>query len=333
MVLALALLAAQDAAAAEYIESWSYDFPDDEELAGDGGWISGYEDDNWYGQVSDNTGYSYACPLTDDNGGSFGSRDAADNWFVNEDVDWNDALLTSNFYVTDDDAIGLVFRFQDRQNYYLFLLTNDASPVEGAGGMALIKVSSGEAEILDTIDRGYDQGVVGTLGISVNDNTITAWYSDEYSGPNAFDYADDVLSADDPDPFGPGLAGFYSYDVGYDGGRTLDAYIGEPFVYQVDDDEDGIIDDDDNCEFEANEDQADEDGDGIGDVCDDDFGTDPGDDTGDGGDDTGDGDGDVDISDIDGGDVKLGTGCSAVSGGGWLGLLVGLVALGGRRRS
>ncbi len=46
---------------------------------------------------------------------------------------------------------------------------------------------------------------------------------------------------------------------------------GEGDVCDPDDDNDGILDIDDNCPFTANADQADFDGDGIGDVCDDDI--------------------------------------------------------------
>ncbi|MFT4974386.1 MAG: MYXO-CTERM domain-containing protein [Myxococcota bacterium] len=329
------LLTVQNADAVDYIESWSYDFPDGEELDGQDGWASGYDEDPWYGYVSDSSGYSYACPLTDENGGSFGSGDAADNWFVYEDADWNDSVFTSNFYVTDEDAFGLIFRFQDRENYYLFLLTNDATPVETDGGMALIKVTDGRAEVLDSARSGFDEGALGAIAIEVNDNEITAWYSSEYTGPDVFDSAEVVLSADDPDPFGPGLAGYYAYDVGYPGYGQLDAYIGEPTIYLTDDDEDGVTDDLDNCEFEPNADQADTDGDDIGDVCDETPGTE---DTG-GGDtndtnDTNTDDTDIDLSQIEEGDVKLGGGCATVAGGGgWALLLVGLLASGRRRRS
>jgi hypothetical protein len=43
-----------------------------------------------------------------------------------------------------------------------------------------------------------------------------------------------------------------------------------------DDDDDGIPDDSDNCEFTANEDQADSDDDGVGDACTEGFGDDSG---------------------------------------------------------
>ena len=56
----------------------------------------------------------------------------------------------------------------------------------------------------------------------------------------------------------------------------------------IDEDDDGVIDDEDNCEEDANPDQADDDGDGTGDACDPDFGDDTGGDSGDTGGDSGD---------------------------------------------
>lgn len=348
MTLSISLLIGiQAASAADYFEAWTYNFDDEETIDGRDSWVSGYGEDEWYGVVSDNTGYAYACPLTDDNGGSFGSRDAADNWLVYEGADWNDALFTSNFYVTDDDTVGLVFRFQDRENYYLFMMTTNSSPVD-AEGMVLIKIEDGRPSILDRSDRTYEEGTVGAIAISVNDDEINVWYSDDYEGPNVHEYADEVLSADDPDPFGPGYAGYYAYDMGGSSFGTFAAYLGEPTIFTIDDDEDGIIDDEDNCEFESNPDQLDSDDDGIGDVCDDTPGDDtedPGDtndpgNNGGGGDDSGNNGGNgsddtgVDLSEIESGDVKLGTSCATVVGGaGWAGLLIGLLAAGRRRRS
>ena len=136
----------------------------------------------------------------------------------------------------------------------------------------------------------------------------------------------DTVGADS-DGLGGGSGGYYAYDVGGNDG----AFFGNTVVYAFDDDGDGVIDDEDNCEFVENEDQADGDGDGIGSACDDD---EPGDDTGI----PGDGDGGVDTGGADGngldaGDAKLtACGCDASGGVATGGLLLGILGLVRRRR-
>ena len=77
------------------------------------------------------------------------------------------------------------------------------------------------------------------------------------------------LEAED-DGFTPdGDIGYYAYDAGgwsYYG--ETETFFGNMTVYLMDDDEDGVADDSDNCEFEANPSQEDSDDDGIGDACD-----------------------------------------------------------------
>ena len=353
MITALTLLVAvsSDAAALDYIESWSYDFDDGQEIGGQNGWINGYDEDPWEGLVSNATGYSYARSLTDDNVDN--DRGAINNWLVYEDADWNDAAFLSLFFNYDDDAGGLIFRFQDGDNYYMLLTSRGSAPFGlETPGTALVKVSDGEAELLDVADgEAFSEQDLSAILIQVNDGEISAsfWsgvfelYDVDNPGQILQEEPAFTLSAQDPDPLGPGFVGYYAYDSGEDGGfNSTDILFGEPTVFSIDDDEDGIADDDDNCEFEPNPDQADADGDGEGDVCDDTPGTGGGDDTGGGGggDDTGPGggggggdDSGVDISQIDQGDITLGTGCSALGVRGGVGaLLLALGLLGWRRR-
>ena len=66
----------------------------------------------------------------------------------------------------------------------------------------------------------------------------------------------------DADPLGPGLAGVYAYSCG-------DCTVSSAELVWIDEDDDGVPDDVDNCERVVNGDQEDLDGDGVGDACDD----------------------------------------------------------------
>ncbi|MDG1479815.1 MAG: hypothetical protein P8R54_09495 [Myxococcota bacterium] len=333
-----ALMIILSASAQDYIEGWYYDdYPDEEAVDGYQAWVSGYSGDEWYGYQDGEIPLVYS--LSDDNGGSFGSGDAADNWLVYEDASWNDAMFKTVFYSEDDDALGLVFHFQDDENYYMFLMSQDSTPVSVGSDsfMALVKVEDGDATVLESEREDYRLDSLNTIAIEYNDGTITVsyWEDDDSDG------SPDVSFSAEDDSFEGGALGFYSYDCGYEGGwSNSNLAFGAAEVLAIDDDEDGVIDDDDNCEFVENSDQADEDGDGIGDLCDDDYSSDNGgggDNNGGGGDNNNGGGG----SDTGGaenelnsdGEVKLGGSCSVVAApAGLLAALLPLLVVFRRRR-
>ena len=321
-----AMMIILSASAQDYVEGWYYDdYPNDEYVSGYSSWQTGYDEDPWYG--SQEYDIPLVFSLTDENGGSFGSGDAIDNWLVYEDADWNDALFRTSFYSEDDDTLGLVFHFQDDENYYMFLMSRDSSPVNVGSDnyMAIVKVEDGDATVLESEREAYSSNEFHDIAIQYNDGELTVMYWEE-----AFDEGspDLTLSTKDNTFEGGGALGFYGYDNGYDGGwSNTNLAFGPITVLAVDDDGDGVIDDEDNCEFTANEDQADADGDGLGDVCDEDFEADGGDTGVDGGSDTG------ALSLEDGGDIKLGGSCSAVSAPAGLAVfLLSLVAIFRRRQ-
>ncbi|HCH64780.1 MAG: hypothetical protein CL927_18425, partial [Deltaproteobacteria bacterium] len=115
-MLLLSVLALQAQAAS--VSVWTNaDFPDQTELSGRDQWKSGYDSDPWYGLVSEDYG-SFAVPLTDDNGGSFGAGEAADNWFVNEDAVTEQGWMTAVAYSEDDDTVGVVLNLSAADTYY-----------------------------------------------------------------------------------------------------------------------------------------------------------------------------------------------------------------------
>ncbi|MFT5679138.1 MAG: hypothetical protein ACI8RZ_000042 [Myxococcota bacterium] len=333
-----ALMIILSASAQDYVEGWYYDdYPDEEYVDGVDGWVSGYEGDPWYGSQQGEIPLVYST--SDDNGGSFGSGDAIDNWLIYEDANWNDARFQTVFLSEDDDALGLVFHFQDDENYYMFLMSQDSTPVEVNSNtfMALVKVEDGEATVLESESEEYEIDSLNRIAIEYNDGVITVSYWDDADDDGS---ADVSFSAED-DSFEGGAMGFYSYDCGYEGSwSNSNLAFGAAEILAIDDDSDGVIDDDDNCEFVENADQADEDDDGIGNLCDDDFddgsGSGNGNGNGNGNGDI-DGDGNTDTTgeyDLDDeGDIKLGGSCSVVAApAGLLAALLPLLVVFRRRR-
>ena len=315
---------------------WSNpDFPDQVELDGRDQWVSGYGSDPWYGLESDDFG-TFALPLTDDNGGSFGSGDAYDNWLVNEDAVTGQGWMTAVAYSEDDDTVGVVINLSSADTYYGLAvvggaglapdgLTYGLNPFGYTSGplIVLYKVDNGTLTILDEVrSSGFPQGDFFKLGVGVNGRQVWGRYWS--SADDAFGDGT-VLVATDSTPLPEGASGFYAFDSGYGDSFQVTAF-GTMDLYAYDDDADGVIDDEDNCETVANPDQADRDGDGIGAACDSDEGTaddgggdDGGGDGGDGGSDDGGDGGDGGSDDgggSDGGGEDGGDGDDAGSDGG-----------------
>ena len=247
-------------ARAGQVQAWTYpEFAHDDPVSGTDGWRSGYDLDDWLGY--DTNDGSFVFPETDDNGGGFGDGGPMDNWLVNDAADVGDGLLEAWFHSPDDDPIGLVISFDDG-SYYLFLLCGAPEgrdpdcPLAQDPFSAIVRVEGGEWEILAEADETFQQGDLGFLTFSINDGVVEATYEDIGL----------ALSVQDSSSARVNGVGFWAYDAG--GADSSWVGFGEPVLSAYDDDDDGVIDDLDNCEFDANTDQADGDGDTIGDVCD-----------------------------------------------------------------
>ena len=284
---------------ADPVQTWEYDdWIRNESMQGRDGWRGGYDEDEWYGNQTE-SGKRYVWSNTDDGtNGSWGSGDGIDNWLVNQDYEFNDGAILADFNTSDDDGMGIVFRFQNSRNFYLFLMVGEVSgggsegtnPLGGSTiSSMLIKIENGNATVLDEASDSYLDDGWRWAYLSVNDDQIDAYYWDELESDGSLGEPDISLSAIDPSPHEDGNIGVYAYNCGSDGDTY--AVFGTVYGLEHDDDNDGVLDDDDNCEFVANAGQADTDGDGEGDACDETPGTeDTGDSSGDdpGGDDDGD---------------------------------------------
>lgn len=331
---ALLTALALPALAQDVVDVWTYtEYPVGESLHGQDGWSSGYLDDDWYGYQGQQQ--RYALPATDDNGGTWGDGGPHDNWFVNEDAEVGDGILISSVYSEDDDTIGLVLRWQDPENYLLFLMTgtgqrDGSGPIGDGVFAALVEIRDGEATVLDQVEDSYDRYALHAVAVGANDDQVFAllWADTDTDDDPVIE-----LSASGVEDFGIGLGGFYAYDAGYDGGgNNTNVFFGGVGVVAYDTDEDGVIDDEDNCEDVSNADQADLDGDGIGSACDDDEGAeDDGGGTGGGGD-VGGGDGGADTAGDKDLEITACAGCNGAGGAAGGVLAIGLAALATRRR-
>lgn len=238
-------------------------------LIGDGtdGWQSGFALDPWYGS----TNGRYASPATDFNtedypGGAsaYGGGGASDNWLLRgEEV--GQGSVTALVFSEDDDTLGLVFAHNQRSSFYLLGWSADSAPppleiIEGntAGGeLFLIRVAEGVPQLTERVPVDFSMAAWNSLTLSVDNGRVRGTINE-------------ILYIDwlDPNPLPAGQAGLYAYDAGWEGSYgATNVFFDLVTVYWTDEDDDGVGDDSDNCEFIVNPDQTDGDGDGVGDAC------------------------------------------------------------------
>jgi len=254
------------------IEAWEItDFGNSGEMTGNSGWRAGYGDDPWYAYQGD------AFSLTDDsvsqsNFRGYGNGDSTDNWLIRGDA-IAQVSVEGVWSSQDDDAIGIVTNHNGKDSFYLLAYSEHSSPppvyyTNDRAELMLIRVEGGEPEVLNRVRSEYAGGS-NTLSLSIDDGILTASLND-----------DTFFVVEDPNPLGAGQTGLYAYNSGDDGGyNTTYCWFSEIRTSYVDEDDDGVADDTDNCEEIANPDQADWNDNGIGDACGDERPEDTGGDT------------------------------------------------------
>jgi predicted outer membrane repeat protein len=80
-------------------------------------------------------------------------------------LSWTDYEMTLTMKSDDDDAMGVMFRYQDQNNYYRFawLRQNHGQPV---GRMQLSRIQNGVCTVLHHVDSPYTTGVTYNIKIS-----------------------------------------------------------------------------------------------------------------------------------------------------------------------
>jgi len=282
-----------------HAETWQTVFEDGfnqnyDEFSGKAGWVSNYCDDPWTTQggpgvasitddgcdggfCSCDYGLSFAC-------GPFPSQanssEAVDNILHAGDTNWTDYRYKVSFRNSDNDSMGVVFRYKDTKNFYLVYFTLESAPPNNGTscgfndyiGARLIRVESnspfspnGTSTVLAQSDVVYQQGAIHGLRVDVIGENIKVWLDETL----VFD-VDDGSHAN-------GKIGLFTFDNGMDGcdddGNKCwfdDVVVAIPVdePAPVDTDQDGVPDVDDNCPELANAGQEDADQDTVGDACD-----------------------------------------------------------------
>ena len=217
-------------ASAQTAVVWSDDFEaySASAMSGVSGWSGGYAADPWAADVG---GTLYA--VTDLAGGVWGpgedgeDGEPIDNHLVQDAWVWSDFTVDTEIATVDDDAIGLVFRYEDPSNFYLVFLTlndgpgiDDGDPfVTGLVGTRLYRVQAGIAAPIGGAPTSFalGAGVRNLLRVEAVGPTITVWNDLDYDG--SFGAGEDVISVDDP-TFTQGKVGLYCYNSGSLNGDT-----------------------------------------------------------------------------------------------------------------
>ena len=270
-LLAIALL--PTLATAGTVEDWSEDFNgfNSSSLKGRDNWTGGWTGDDWY--VSN--GWLNSTIDSASLGSTFGNNQSADNHIVKSDLSYDDLRFDLSFYSRDNDTVGVVFRYTDHKNYYLWQISRNAM-ARGNGngtinngdyrGWQLLRINNGSVTVLAS-DLGngssrYDQNQWHNVSIEAKGASIKVWFDENRNGS----YAGNEFLVDitDSSPLPAGSLGVMQYSNGSGDGVSFDDFV----VSLFDTDDDLIVDRDDNCPLVANAGQADLDGDDIGDDCD-----------------------------------------------------------------
>lgn len=241
------------------IELWTdSSFGQDGEMAGHGGWDNGYSDDPWYSY--DNRAFSMTDDRVRGEFGGYGEGTAADNWLIRgEDV--GQGVVRIEWGSEDDDAVGLVSNHNGNDTFYMLIYSEHSVPpplseTDDRPELILYRIENGNGQVLKRVRSDYATSR-NYLSLEVDDGVLTASLN-----------GDTFFAVEDDNPLPAGQAGMYAYNSGEDGGNSSSyCWVSSIEVSYVDEDDDGIPDDTDNCENVSNPGQADWNDNGIGDAC------------------------------------------------------------------
>lgn len=241
------------------VEAWvDTDFGQEGYLAGNNGWTNGYSDDRWYSY--EGSAYSMTDDRYSGNFDAYGQDTAADNWMIRgEEV--GQGVVRIEWSSDDDDAIGLVSNHDGDDSFYMLVYSEDSVPpplyeTDDRPELILYRVEGGDAKVMKRVRSAYARST-NDLSLEIDDGVLTATLNE-----------DTFFAVEDTMPLPAGQGGMYAYNSGEDGGNSSSyCWVRSIEVSYVDEDDDGVPDDTDNCEDVSNPGQADWNDNGIGDAC------------------------------------------------------------------
>ncbi len=87
-------------------------------------------------------------------------------------VSWQNYTVSADMTTTDDDFMGLVFRYQDSDNYYYFYMSSQQSLY------SLLKVVNGTTTVIASETGGYTSGETYRVEVAIQGNSIKVYVDD-----------------------------------------------------------------------------------------------------------------------------------------------------------
>lgn len=217
----------------------------------------------------------------DDNGSSSGStyaftRDSSGNWSQQAKLLPSDgsALENFGFSVSISGNTGLIGARNDSPGGSAYIFSRDSSGTWTEQAKLLPSDIASSDFFGNSVSLSGDTAAVGSWGDDDSGNSSGSAYVFTHDGSGNWTEEAKLLASDANAGDGFGFSVSVSADTAIIGSWAdddLGSQSGSSYVFDLsgsDSDGDGILDPSDNCVDDANADQADNDSDGIGDVCD-----------------------------------------------------------------
>ena len=199
-------------------------------LVSNSDWERSYCSDNWRtdlnGGVTANRddgceGCDCDFLVLTEGGDSCVNSDPFDNHIQTGNKYWQNYRFNTKFKNADDDAMGVVFRYHDSANFYLFVLSRHMMPDPDTGcnevfkGARLVRIAAGEAQILEESPATtYQEGQVHRIQVTAQKHHIRIDFDKDGDGEFSSDEVFYDKDDDAPEALLAGRIGLFAYDNG-----------------------------------------------------------------------------------------------------------------------
>ena len=229
LVWALLLLSAEPASAVVVVQdSFNSDYSN--LVAADDNWTGSYCNDGWATNVNGGV-----MAMTDDgceqcgcnfavynaNGNNCVQSDPFDNHIQTGDPLWQNYQISVHMKNVDDDAMGVIFRYQRTDHFYLFLVSRDQMPTQQGcsstfAGARLIRITpeGGYTVLHESVDFPHQLGVEHDIRILANGHHIKVEF--DRNGDGQFGPEDVFFDGNDnsANAILEGRVGLYAFENG-----------------------------------------------------------------------------------------------------------------------